>query len=152
LSQREMDLIETKMRKTFLPVIFTGLLVLLLGLLTGCAGGSEIKTKLGQQFTLHIGQTAQIEGEQLSITFDGVSEDSRCPRDVLCIRAGEVKCEVTITYQGSASSITLIQPGMTEPPSETYQVYTFIFSVDPYPEAGKQIPDSDYRLNLTVKK
>ncbi len=141
------------MRRTSLPVISIGLLMLLV-LLLGCAGADgSIKAKLGEQFSLHIGQTAQIEKEALSIRFKSVSEDSRCPRDVLCIRAGEVKCEVTVTYQYSSSGITLIQTGLTEPPAETnFEEYRLIFSVDPYPEAGKQIPDSDYRLNLTVDK
>jgi hypothetical protein len=128
-------------------------LIILLGPLLGCAGtDGSIKTTLGQEFTLRLGQTAQIEGEQLSITFNGVSEDSRCPRDVLCIRAGEVKCEMTVTYQGSSSSITLIQPGMTEPASETYRGYRIIYSVEPYPDAGKPISPAEYRLNLTVQK
>ncbi len=141
------------MRKVFLPLIFIDLLIILLVPLLGCAGADgSIKAKLGEQFSLHIGQTAQIENEPLAIRFNGISQDSRCPRGVLCVWAGEVKCEVTITYQYSSSKITLVQPGLTEPSSETYQGYRFTYSVEPYPEAGKQIPDSDYRLNLTVDK
>ncbi len=129
------------------------LFILLLGLCTGCAGGDEfVKASLGQEFSLRIGQTAEIEGEQLAIRFNSVTADSRCPKDVQCFWAGEVKCDVTVTYQGTPSNITLTQPGMTEPSSEIYKEYKLVYSVKPYPEAGKQISDAEYRLNLTVEK
>jgi hypothetical protein len=134
--------------------IVSGLLMLLLGLLLGCAGKSEVlKVNLGQEVSLHIGQTAQIENEHLAIRFNGITGDSRCPRGVLCIRAGEVTGDVTVTHNGSASDITLTQSGLTEPPAEaTYQDYKLVFSVEPYPEAGKQMSPEDYILNLTVEK
>jgi len=129
------------------------LLILLLGLCIGCAGSSElVKAGIGQEFSLRIGQTAQIENEPLAIRFNGVAGDSRCPRNVTCVWAGEVKCDVTVTYQGISSNITLTQPGLTEPPSETYKGYKLIFSVQPYPETPKQISTSEYRLILTVEK
>jgi len=130
------------------------LLTLLLGLLTGCAGmGELVKADLGQEVSLHIGQTAQIENESLAIRFNGIAGDSRCPRGVLCIRAGEVSCDVTVTNNGSSSDITLTQSGLTEPPAETtYQNYELTFSVEPYPETGRQISPAEYRLNLTVNK
>jgi hypothetical protein len=143
----------TNRKVLFSSLLFSCLFILMLGLSAGCAGTQEVvKTNLGQEVSLHIGQTAQIQGEQLSILFKGIAGDSRCPRGVLCVWAGEVKSEVTITYQGSSSDIILTQPGTTEPASETYQGYTLIFSVEPYPEVGKQISRADYRLNLTVKK
>jgi hypothetical protein len=124
----------------------SGLLMLLLGLLLGCAGKSEVlKINLGQEVSLHI--------EHLAIRFNGITGDSRCPRGVLCIRAGEVTGDVTVTHNGSASDITLTQSGLTEPPAEaTYQDYKLVFSVEPYPEAGKQMSPEDYILNLTVEK
>jgi hypothetical protein len=128
--------------------------ILLPGLLLSCAGTGElVKADLGQKVTLRIGQTAQIESEQLSIRFNGISGDSRCPGGVTCVWAGEVNCDVTVTYKGSSADITLTQSGLTEPPAEeTYQEYRLIFSVEPYPEAGKQISPADYRLILTVNK
>jgi hypothetical protein len=128
------------------------LLILLLGLLIGCAGMSQLKTSLGQEVSLRIGQTVQIKNEPLSIRFNGVTGDSRCPKGVQCFWAGEVKCDVTVTYQGTSSDITLTQHGGTAAYPQTYQDYIFSFSVEPYPEAGKQIKPEEYRLNLTVEK
>ncbi len=141
------------MRNSFLSLIFASWLVLLPGLCTGCAGGDGlIKSSLGQEFSLHIGQTAQIENEQLSIQFKSVAGDSRCPRSVQCFWAGEVKCDVVITHKGSLSNIILTQPGAEQSSEATYKDYRLIYSVEPYPETPKQISTADYRLILTVEK
>jgi hypothetical protein len=141
------------MRNSFLSLIFASWLILLPGLCTGCAGGDEfVKASLGQEFSLRIGQTAQIENEQLSIRFKSVAGDSRCPRSVQCFWAGEVSCDVTVTDRGSSSNITLTQPGAEQSSEATYKDYRLIYSVEPYPEAPKQISTADYRLILTVEK
>jgi len=125
----------------------------MLVLITGCAGGNEfVKADLGQKFSLHIGQTAQIQNEPLSIRFNGIAGDSRCPRGVTCFWAGVVKCDVVVTYQGSSFNITLTQPGADQSSETTYNEYRLIYSVEPYPEASKQISTAEYRLNLTVEK
>ncbi len=139
------------MKKSFLNLILAGAFVVVLGLSTGCAN-NVVEADLGQEFSLRIGQTAQIENEPLTIRFTGISGDSRCPKGVTCIWAGEVKCDVTVTYQGTSSNITLIQSGAGQSSEEIYKGYRLIFSVEPYPEAGKQISRADYRLILTVKK
>jgi hypothetical protein len=129
------------------------LFILLPGLSTGCAVKDEIlKADLGEQFSLHMGQTAQIEAEQLAIRFNGVSGDSRCPRGVECFWEGEVNCDVVVTYKGESSNITLTQSGAEQSSEATYREYRLIYSVEPYPQAGKQIATADYRLILTVEK
>ena len=141
------------MRNSFLSFIFAGWIAILLGLCIGCAGSDEfVKADLGREFSLRIGQTAQIENEQLAIRFNGIAADSRCPRGVQCFWAGEVKCDMVVTLNGESSNITLTQSGADQSSEATYQEYRFIYSVEPYPEAGKQIAAEDYRLNLTIDK
>lgn len=49
-------------------------------LLAGCGSNTgEVQASLGQEFTLSINQTATISGQNLSIKFIDVTEDSRCP-------------------------------------------------------------------------
>ena len=60
--------------------IITGIiatLILSIGLLSSCSG--DVSASLGQTVTLRPGQTVSINGENLKITFVGVTEDSRCP-------------------------------------------------------------------------
>lgn len=122
-------------------------------LLAGCTGTDELKAGLGQEFTLSIGQSAQIEGESLQFSFEEVLEDSRCPTGVTCIWEGRVRLVVEITDNGSPYRMTLIQPGLSDQyASETYKEYQLTFKVNPYPELGTEITTGDYRLLLSVSK
>ena len=126
-------------------------LILLITLLSGCR--NSIEAFLGSQFTLSPGQSARIESESMIIKFIGETQDSRCPTGVECIRAGDVSCNVEITKDGIKNPITLTDSagsGATE--GYTFQNYKILFSVSPYPEAGKTIAKNDYRLSLTVTK
>jgi hypothetical protein len=137
-------------RKILYPLL-TGALVLAM---SGCTGGSsDIEASLGEEFTLSIGQSALITGEDLEIEFEDVIEDSRCPRDVTCIWAGRVSCIVTITDNDFSYRMVLTEPGLTDHYTrETYEEYHLAFHVEPYPEAGKNISKDDYRLLLIVSE
>ena len=127
--------------------------LLILGLSPATVTCSETKVSLGQKFTLHIGETAEIEGEQLQIKFLEVFEDSRCPRGVTCVWEGRVSCLIEITYQESLHRITLTQPGLTDwPTKESFKQYQISFDVEPYPEAGNEIPADDYLLVLRITR
>jgi len=102
---------------------------------------------------LSMGQRALIVGENLEISFEDVIEDSRCPRDVICIWAGRVTCMVELTHAGSSYRMALTELGLTDEYSkESYEDYELTFHVAPYPEAGKKIPPDAYRLHLLVSK
>jgi hypothetical protein len=111
------------------------------------------KVKLGQEFSLSISQSAVIAGEDLEITFEEVSEDSRCPEGAVCVWEGRVVCFVKITEGEASCRIELAQPGLSDEYSqETYEGYKFTFKVEPYPEVDKEILNSEYRLLLTISK
>jgi hypothetical protein len=123
-------------------------------LLVGCAlNPSETTANLGQQFDLAIGQTVSITGEDLSVKFVEVIGDSRCPTGATCIWQGEISTQVEIRFQGDSFPRVLTQPGLTQEPSAAdFNEYEIAFDVLPYPEVGKQIQKSTYRLQLTVIK
>jgi len=144
-----------KLKASFgVRVIFNVFLVTALIAIAACAPEVDAKTvSLGDSFSLAIGQSASIDGEDLAIKFIDIIADSRCPLDVVCIWQGEVACLVEITYSGTGQQKVLTYPGLTQEPSEAqFGSYQFTFSVDPYPEAGKEIEKSEYRLNLLVSK
>jgi hypothetical protein len=128
--------------------------LLLLLFLTACGGGAgEVKANLDQEFSLAIGQTASIQGEELQLKFLKVVNDSRCPQDVTCIWQGQASCLVEIAYFESVQEVTLVQPGLTEEPSRIdFNDYRIEFNLTPYPEAGKEIKKSDYRLQVAITK
>ncbi|MFH1775698.1 MAG: hypothetical protein ABH839_03485 [Chloroflexota bacterium] len=123
-------------------------------LLLGCATTpGEVKAGLDEEFSLRIGQTARITGEDLTISLQEVTEDSRCPRDVKCIWAGQASCIVRLTHNDSSYNMTLTEPGLSEQYTrESYNGYQLAFRVQPYPREGEKIPADDYQLLLIVSK
>ncbi len=116
-------------------------------MLVGCASTVVVKARPGEEFSLHIGESIVIAGEDLRIKFVKMSEDSRCPKDVTCVWEGRVSAVVEITTDGSPQQLKLSQPGLTdEPARETYRGYELTYKVEPYPEKiAIEIAADEYR-------
>lgn len=111
-----------------------------------------ISAIMGSEFSLAKGQTAYIASEPMYIKFIDVTGDSRCPRNVTCIQAGIVTCDVEITLNSASERVILSQIGLTQAPGERkFQGYSFASDVSPYPQAAQQTVKIDYLLNLTVR-
>ncbi len=89
-------------------------------LLVALAGCATVDTAAvanpGAEFSLALGKSAAISGSDYRITFNRVTEDSRCPVDVQCVWAGDAKIELMIS-RGSApgdSRIISITPPNSE--------------------------------------
>jgi hypothetical protein len=81
--------------------------VALFSLLTAVASGEGAsEPEPGESFVLALGESASLRGENLSVRFVSMLEDSRCPRDVQCIRAGNAGIRLEIS-RGSASPATV---------------------------------------------
>jgi hypothetical protein len=120
--------------------------------LAGCDRGG-LQAQPGKEAILSPGQHVTIIGEDLTIKFIGVSHDSRCPRGVQCVWAGEAKCEVEITSAGATTTLTLTERGLTDKSStEIPQGHVLTFHITPYPQPGKRVSPEQYRLHLTVTR
>lgn len=62
---------------------------------------SPVTTSESARFKVKLGECQNIDG--IKITFLEVLEDSRCPKDVDCIWAGEAKIKISIKEKGKAS-------------------------------------------------
>ncbi len=105
--------------------------------------------KLGEEFELAVHQTAQISAENISVTFQGVLEDSRCPVDVTCIWAGLAKVSLQVSVSGQERELSL----STSPPenSAVFENYTFwLISVRPVPRSDQNIHSSAYFVTVRV--
>ena len=132
-------------------------LLVVLGLvLAGCANISaagKSKVSLGQEFTLPVGQSATVSGEDLAVKFEAVTTDSRCPRGVYCIWAGEARCELKVCYKGETSTVTLKEMGGTDGFTQTtFKDLKISFKLTPYPEAGHHPEPGEYKLVMSIVK
>ena len=131
-----------------------GLLVILtVFLLSSGCGSGVVQSHLGEEFSLSVGQSAVIAGEDLKIMFEEIVEDSRCPKDVECIWEGRAIIALQITEADASHDITLTEPGLNEQYSgETYKKYQFSFRLEPYPVEGKMISKDAYRLLMIIDR
>lgn len=124
-------------------------------LLLGCASNPPlVQAQLGKNFTLKVNQSASFASEGLVVKLAEVSQDSRCPSDVVCVWAGEVRVKLLLS-KGEKSG--LLQPALgaaagneSEAEFEGYKIK--VVAVEPYPVSTRQIAQSDYNVTLAVEK
>ncbi len=107
--------------------------------------------KVGEEFELAVHQTSQMTAEKISVTFQKVLEDSRCPVDVTCIWAGLAKVSLQVAVSGQEWEISL----STSPPenSAVFENYTFwLISVRPVPRSDQSTDRSAYFVTVRVDK
>jgi hypothetical protein len=140
-------------------LFWLGLVLISILLLGSCdlSEDEEIRVSFGQEFVLPIGHTAVFDSKDLKIKFESVSSDSRCPKGVTCVWAGEAKCQTLVGNDRSFSSLDLVDTGGTTGYTQiNYQNSAYnlklSFKLEPYPEKDKQINKNDYKLSLTVSQ
>jgi len=122
---------------------------LLLLLATACpdqpAGGS---------LSIKYGETVDVPNAQMKLTFTAVA-DSRCPKDVQCVTAGEGRVSLSVAKDGASEAIELMAKGLCHEEDgscgseATALGYQFkLLSLNPYPEADAQPGQEDYVVKL----
>jgi len=120
--------------------------VLLLTATAACDSSTPADVTLGAEFTLAPGQSAVAGDDGLRVTFVSVTEDSRCPKDALCVWAGRVVVEVAA---GSAGEKRSLEPDDTVS-VEGYRL--MLVRVEPYPASDAPIGPSQYRATFVVDR
>ena len=104
----------------------------------------------GAKFDVALGQTAALSGTGYRITFDRVTEDSRCPIDVVCVWAGDARIQLTISRSTVPADIRIL--GLTPPNSETDSngVRIRFVSLAPAPRQSEPSASRRYVARLVV--
>ena len=122
-------------------------------LLASCATSpTDPRTvRLDGEFTLAPGQTAQVEGGGLRVTFDGVSADSRCPTGVTCVWEGDAVVVLAVRPSGSAASRSELHTSGRYPAEAEVGGYRMrLASLVPLPRADAAPTPAEYRATLLV--
>jgi hypothetical protein len=117
----------------------------------GCASAAgPSEATLGEPFTLSYGDVAQVDG--LTVGFNGVSQDSRCPIDVVCVWQGDATVLVTLETAQEASATRELHTGI-EPRETGFAGFTVrLVSVAPAARSNVKIDAEDYRATLLVTR
>lgn len=125
--------------------------ILLCVALAGCSSVRSQETKTvepGGEVTLAPGETVSVKAADMKVRFLGVTEDSRCPRDVNCIWAGQVKVRLEIRSRHAAS-----QPEIAEGGSVVESGYRVtLVRVEPRPVSTARIAPAEYRATLKLDR
>jgi hypothetical protein len=113
--------------------------------------GGGICVKIGEPFDLRIGETAYIADTRLSIRANAVPEDSRCPRDAVCVWAGNARVALTLRDGPNADDVEL--NSTLEPRAAIRGAYRIeLTDVRPVPSAGVATPAEDYVIQLVANQ
>lgn len=107
---------------------------------------------IDKEFSLGIGQTASIEGENLIIKFKAVLEDSRCPVNVVCVWAGNGKAEFeVIDIDGQNKTVSLNTED--KPRATTLKGHKLtLISLNPPRIDGVSISPGEYSVTILVER
>lgn len=113
----------------------------------------EVSTQhpaFGASFTLHPGEAVEVGTERVRVRFDAVPQDSRCPRDVQCIRAGDATVRLTVTTAGQRDQTVNLR---TTPAGAVATVGAYAVTLSdlaPARATTEEIREADYRASLSV--
>lgn len=109
------------------------------------------EVELGKAFDLPLGQSAQLKNSPLTLSWKTPAQDSRCPSDVNCIWAGEVKVAVLTQKGQSSATLNLGLPGNASGAlaAEMGNYTLTLNDVKPYPQTQKPATEKQ-SLNLTL--
>ena len=114
---------------------------------------AQAEPELGRPFELKFGQKASIDSEKIGITFANVTEDSRCPSDVVCIQAGQATIRVSVEVNGTDAGQQMLTVGPKAKDSATFGQYSVgLVKLDPYPVSKVHTAPKDYVATLVVSK
>jgi hypothetical protein len=110
----------------------------------------EPNVALGTPFDLKVGSSAVAPGG-LTIRFDSVPSDSRCPINAICVQAGEGVVALTLSAPRTrgAREVTTA-PNRSEISFDDYLIK--LSALQPHPFAGHPTPPGDYVATLTVTR
>lgn len=132
----------------------TRLLLLTVLLAAGAAGaaGGEVEIRPEEPFRLKVGEEARLPDEDLSLRFDSVVGDSRCPKDVTCIWEGDAEIELTLSRGEEEATLRLHTHGGAQYPRETSALGCTVAlkALDPDPVSTRPIESHEYVATLVV--
>ncbi|MGW3277648.1 hypothetical protein [Nocardia rhamnosiphila] len=119
----------------------------------GCGASAEpppASPQLGTQFTLAPGETARPDDDRLTVAFEKVSADGRCPAGTACVWEGDatVVTEVTVGAQRYRHELHTNQQFATGVTVGRYRIE--LVALRPSPPASGPVPSGEYRADLLV--
>jgi hypothetical protein len=128
--------------------------VLWLVVLGACFAGGETASPqraetaaLGERFALPYARSATVA--DLHVSFAGVTTDSRCPRKVVCVWAGDAAIVLEVKHGAETRSVEL-HTTPTQATGEAFGHRIALVSLDPYPDEPSERKPNAYVAHLII--
>jgi hypothetical protein len=119
--------------------------------MAGCDGSpTGPTTSLNTNFTLAPGDTMRIDATSLSVRFNRVTGDSRCPADLVCIQGGSASVHISAQSFGPRRDYEL-HTGDLRPVQHDDLTITLV-ELQPYPFSSRTIQPDEYRATFKVTR
>ncbi len=120
---------------------------------TGCDSSDPTgpTVPLNEQFVLAPDETATILDAGIRIRFVGVSGDSRCPADAVCVLGGDAIVQIEVLSFGAGLQPYELHTGDMGPVQHGNLTIALV-QLEPYPFSARTIQPSDYRATLRVSR
>ena len=129
-----------------------GVVLLTLLTLSACSDkGPAAPSPVAKEVTLAPGQTASVDEASISIRFEGVSGDSRCPGDAICITGGDAQVKIDVIPSRGEQTPYTLHTGDMRPVSHG-DLTIGLVELSPYPFVTRPINPADYRVKLSIKR
>ena len=107
-------------------------------------------TPINTDFVLERGDAMFIEDADTHIVFSDVSNDSRCPADVVCVQGGDAHVHIRVT-SGVRAREYVLHTGDMKPVTHG-DVTIHLVQLAPYPFSSREIESDDYRATFRVTR
>jgi hypothetical protein len=112
--------------------------------------------RVGREFKIRAGRSVTFRGEDLRLRLAKVESDSRCPKNVDCVWAGNAEVLIEVSTKGGRGRQTLrlnTNAGPERPAEGKYRGYTVrLVGLSPYPRGTRKIGQGKYTATLLVSK
>lgn len=113
----------------------------------------RVQATPGADFTLKIGQTAEVTGGSLIVAFERVTDDSRCPKNTNCVWEGDAVVHLGLQGANAEKGTLELHSQIDTKQEGTFQNYRVrIVQLAPWPQTSGKIPDSQYIATLKILK
>jgi hypothetical protein len=108
---------------------------------------------IGQPFELRLGESVQVDSDDLTVLFDQVVADSRCPVGIDCVWEGDAVVQLRLDKAKNGTSFVQLHTSTSSPTDASYREYRVrLEKLTPRPRAEAKIEPREYVSTLIVEK
>jgi hypothetical protein len=114
-------------------------------------GGTLVSAQRVETVRIQVNHQKNVARGRINVRFVKMVEDSRCPRDVQCIQAGNAEIRVRVSRGKRADVLTLNTDTRKETP--TFEGYEFrLLALTPEPRSNIRINPSGYVATIEIRR